>query len=274
MKTCTVWLAIFLLLLPSAWAEDRFVTSAKQKNGPGLLQRNKLRYYLPPVDSRLRNEKQIPPIDLVSLKRPWSEDVRSRLAKINFFDGWRGGGFGGLGAATRYEIAFLLGKLCEAVNMRFGEVFPVRLQGPRRVRLPQLGWGSRHVRLGVRSGLFPVRGGYEWWLKPLTLGRFIRFLEKIARKLRQHTPVFSLPLRFPPRGAGSGVPVPPDPRFKNLRLVYRLGLYDIKDHKWDVRDYVKRTDVILAMDRLVFIAWGYREPTPPKDPDGEYPIPD
>ena len=69
MKKCT---HLFLLLLSlifsvsQAWSkEERLlpsskegtVTSAKAKNGPGLLERNKLRYYLPPVDRRMRGRK-------------------------------------------------------------------------------------------------------------------------------------------------------------------------------------------------------------------------
>jgi len=276
---------ITLLVSTVGWAADEVrhrvtrhpgepVQTPLRRSGPGLLERNKLRYYRPPIDPRYRTEQQIPPIDLVSFRRLWTDDARARLDTVGMLDGWNGGPLDGTGAATRYELAFLLGKLCEAVNMRFGEVFDITLAGPRHVALPRTGWGDRQVRLAVRAGMMRVEGGAAWWLRPLSRGRWIRLLQSVVERLRGLTPVVELPLRFPPKGAGSGVPVPPDPRFPGLREVYRCGLYDIRTADWDVRGYVLRNEAARAMDRLVFVAWGYREPDRPAAPAGARPVPD
>ena len=246
----------------------------RAKEGPGLLVRNKKRYYLPPVNEKLRLQGSIPPIDLVALKQNWSTDLRTRLQKVEMLEGWQGGPLGGVGAAKRYEIAFLVGRFVARVNGRFGRVFPCPLGGPKRVRLPRISWGRREARLAVRSTLFQARGGDEWWLRAMSKGRFVRLLERIVLAMKDDLPVVSLPLRFPPGGLRSSLPWPPDPRYDTLRRVYRWGLYDIEDSSWDVRDYILRREVFCSMARLVFIAWGYREPDGPAPPEGEYPRPD
>jgi len=232
----------------------------REREGPGLFERNRSRYYLPPVDPRVRTEKSIPPVDIVRFRRPWGDEAQVRLDTVQFFDDWKGGVITDGQAASRYEVAYFVGRLAQFATSRHGKVFPYLLKGPRHVRLPRVGWGGRQVRLAVRTGLFHTKGGGDWWLRPMSRGSFARLLFRLGQKLEKSTPVLQFSLRFPPPGTGYGVPLHTDPRHKLLRWVYRRGLMDIMGTGWDVRTWVDRSELATASDRLVFVIGGYREP--------------
>ena len=106
----------------------------------------------------------------------------------------------------------------------------------------------------------------------MSKGTFVRHLLHVIRFLRRRMPVLDLPLRFPPRGTGFGVPLRPAPRWPGLREVYRTGLFDIPGLAWDIRWHATRREAALAMDRLVFVIEGYREPPRLHAPGPERPV--
>jgi len=230
--------------------------------GQGFIGGNEL-YYKGVPESRHRIEKDLPVIDFLKFRRVYSDETDFRLKKVDFIPLWGGGAFDD-DHCTRYEMAYLTGRLFRLMSKTFGYRFQLHPAGPRKYDITAFDWGSEDVRVAIRSGLFKYHGTKKWWIKPVSNGLFARFLQRVVKELERFTPVIRFPLPFPPENLGAKVPGRLDPRYLVVQDIYRTGLISLipdSKGKWDMREWVSKKRVIEAFDRLISLIYGYKEPT-------------
>lgn len=231
-------------------------------------------YYKGNLESRHRTENDLPVIDFLQFRRDYSDEVIFRMKKIDFIPKWGGGPFNE-DYCTRYELAYLTGRVWKLLSNTFGYGFKLRPAGPRSYDITAADWGQEDVRIAIRSGLFKYHGSRKWWSKPVSSGTFMQYLVRIVKELRKFTPVVKFPLPFPPADTSAVVPEKADPRYSVIEYIYKIGLVSLKksgDSPWDTRKWVSKREVIEAMDRIIYIVFGYDEPFAPKKSDKEYPV--
>lgn len=226
------------------------------------------------VEGRHRTEKDLPVIDFFKYRRDYSDEVIYRMKKVDFIPQWGGGGFND-DYCTRYELAYLTGRLWKLLSNTFGYGFKLRPAGPRLYDITVADWGQEDVRVAIRSGLFKYNGAKKWWAKPISTGTFMQYLVRIVRELKKFTPVVNFPLPFPPADIGAIVPEKADPRYAVIEYIYKTGIVSLKksgDLPWDTRKWISKREVIEAMDRIIYIIFGYKEPLAPEKSEKEFPV--
>ena len=258
--------AVFILFVSIALPSCVF-------GGKGVIPRNSS-HYKGEIETRHRCEDDLPIIDFLGFRRDYSDEILFRLKKVDFIPQWQGGDFND-DYCTRYELAYLTGRLWKLLSNTFGYGFKLRPAGPRAYDITAAEWGQQDVRIAIRSALFKYHGLKKWWTKPVSNGTFIRYLVRIVEELKQFTPVVKFPLPFPPRDIVTTIPEKADPRYRAIEYIYKTGLVSLKNSggsKWDTRKWVSKREVIEAIDRIIFIVFGYNEPLDPLKPDKEYPV--